>query len=68
MPTTHDRDKQEEIYRRNEAKRGAILKVVEPIMWLIVVIIVVAACLALMNYAGYFSVSNPIDALPTFSQ
>jgi predicted nucleic acid-binding Zn ribbon protein len=59
MPTSHDRDKQEEIYTKNERRRNAIFKVLEPIFWLIVIIIVVTMCLSVVWAWGYFSAQLP---------
>lgn len=68
MPTTYDVDEQDRIHERNERRRNRIFKVVEPILWLIVIIIIVAVCLGAIWAMGYFSVPNPIDAIPTFAQ
>lgn len=66
MPHTDDRDKWEEL-QRSENRKRTIFKVVEPFLWLIMIIIMVAVCLSAMWAMGYFSVPNPIDAIPTFS-
>jgi len=54
MPTTDEVDHHEESFRNAESRRRTIFKVIEIILWLIVTIIVVTACISFTVLAGYF--------------
>jgi hypothetical protein len=53
MPTTDDYDKRMEQQNRAERRQKAIFKVVEPILWLIVIIISITLCLLGLWASGY---------------